>query len=109
MWSDSASVLNVPLLRDIQQYWLDAWQRSVLFLDVLRERGNIYLEHSAREVQHVLSFQAELIRDGRTLARPVNYGLVRIIPPPPAPRPIPRRRPSSSSIRAPATARASAA
>jgi hypothetical protein len=30
----------------VQNYWLDAWQRSILFLDVLRERGNIYLEHS---------------------------------------------------------------
>ena len=31
----------------IQEYWIDAWQRSILFLDVLRQRGNIYLEHSA--------------------------------------------------------------
>jgi pimeloyl-ACP methyl ester carboxylesterase len=65
----------------VQNYWLDAWQRSILFLDVLRERGNIYLEHSAKEVPHVLHFQAELVRDGRTLERPVNYALVRIIPP----------------------------
>src|ERR1700751_1447052 len=63
-----------------QEYWQDAWQRSILFLDVLRERGNIYLEHSAKEVPHVLSFKVELVRDGRTLARPVNYVLVRIIP-----------------------------
>ena len=61
--------------------WLDAWQRTILSLDVLRERGNIYLEHSAREVPHVLNFKAELVRDGRTLERPVNYALVRIIPP----------------------------
>ena len=66
----------------VQNYWLDAWQRSILFLDVLRERGNTYLEHSAKEVPHVLSFQAELVRDGRTLERPVNYALVRIVPPP---------------------------
>jgi hypothetical protein len=64
-----------------QEYWLDAWQRSVLFLDILRERGNVYLERSKQDVQHVLSFPTELIRDGRTLARPVNYELVRIIPP----------------------------
>ena len=25
----------------VQEYWIDAWQRSILFLDVLRERGNI--------------------------------------------------------------------
>jgi hypothetical protein len=65
----------------IAEYWQDTWQRSILFLDVLRERGNIYLEQSAKEVPHVLSFKVELVRDGRTLARPVNYALARIIPP----------------------------
>ncbi len=65
----------------VPEYWIDAWQRSILFIDVLRERGNIYLEHSAREAPHVLDFKAELIRDGRTLPRPVNYALVRILPP----------------------------
>jgi hypothetical protein len=69
------------LFQPLHEYWLDAWQRSALFLDVLRERGNIYLEHSAREVPHVLNFKAELVRDGRTLGRPVNYALARIVPP----------------------------
>ena len=50
-------------------------------LDVLRERGNTYLEQSAKEVPHVLGFKAELVHDGRTLERPVNYALVRIVPP----------------------------
>lgn len=63
------------------EYWLDAWQRSILALDVLRERGNIYLEHNARNAPHVLQFKAELVRDGRTLPRPVNYVLARILPP----------------------------
>src|SRR5271165_6486403 len=70
-----------PDIGAVQEYWLDAWQRSVLFLDVLRERANTYLEHAPKEVPHVLSFQAELVRDGRTLERPVNYALARIIPP----------------------------
>jgi pimeloyl-ACP methyl ester carboxylesterase len=73
---------NWPDVHAVQEYWLDAWQRSVLFLDILRQRGNTYLEHSAKEAPHVLTFQAELVRDGRTLARPVNYALARIIPPP---------------------------
>src|ERR1700756_90622 len=63
------------------EYWVDAWQRSVLLLDVLRQRGDNSVEHNARKVPHVLSFDAELVLDGRSLARPVNYGLVRIIPP----------------------------
>jgi hypothetical protein len=67
--------------RFAQEYWVDCWQRSVLFLDVLRQRGNNYFEHNARQAPHVLAFQGELVLDGRTFERPVNYGLVRIIPP----------------------------
>jgi hypothetical protein len=65
----------------IQEYWIDAWQRSILWLDILRERGNIYHEHNAGTAPNVLHFRAELVRDGRTLSRPVNYVLVRIVPP----------------------------
>src|SRR5215472_15566132 len=63
------------------EYWVDAWQRSILLLDVLRQRGNNYIEHNSRTVPNVLSFGTELILDGRLLPRPVNYGLVRIVPP----------------------------
>ncbi|MCL6699706.1 DUF3141 domain-containing protein [Sphingomonas sp. NSE70-1] len=62
-------------------YLLDAWQRSVLFLDVLRQRGNIYREQQEKAAPNVLEFDAEVVLDGRKLARPVNYGLVRIKPP----------------------------
>jgi hypothetical protein len=62
-------------------YWLDSWQRSVLFLDVLRQRGNSHLEHAAEDVPNVLNFKFEIVMGGRELERPVNYGLVRIIPP----------------------------
>jgi pimeloyl-ACP methyl ester carboxylesterase len=62
-------------------YLRDAWQRSILFADVLRRRGNIYLEQQEKIAPHVLGFDTELILDGRALAKPVNYGLVRIIPP----------------------------
>jgi hypothetical protein len=70
-----------PGMNDLLDYWLDAWQRSILLLDVLRQRGNNSREHNARRAPNVLSFDAELVLDGRTLVRPVNYGLVRIIPP----------------------------
>src|SRR5437762_7873558 len=63
------------------EYWVDAWQRSILLLDVLRQRGNNSAEHNARRAPHVLSFEAEVLLDGRTLPRPVNYALVRIVPP----------------------------
>jgi uncharacterized protein DUF3141 len=63
------------------EYMTDAAQRSVLFWDVLRQRGNQYREHIAETVPHVLQFKVELVVDGRKLARPVNYGLVRVVPP----------------------------
>jgi len=63
------------------EYAIDAAQRTVLFWDVMRQRGNQYREHMAEAVPNVLSYEAELIVDGRTLERPVNYGLVRIVPP----------------------------
>ena len=68
-------------LGPVHEYLLDAWQRSVLFLDVLRRRGNIYREQQAKMAPNVLEFDAELVLDGRKLPRPVNYGLVRIKPP----------------------------
>jgi hypothetical protein len=63
-------------------YVVDAAQRSVLFWDVMRERGNRYRDHLAKAAPHVLDYQMEVVVDGRTLERPVNYLLVRVIPPP---------------------------
>ena len=67
------------------EYWRDAWQRSILFLDVLRQRGNTYRERQEEVAPNVLEFDAELVMDGRRLARPVNYALVRIAPLPDVP------------------------
>ena len=64
----------------LSEYWTDAWQRSVLALDVLRERGNTYLERSTQNAPHVLTFKGELVLDGRKFERPVNYVLARIHP-----------------------------
>ncbi len=59
----------------------DATQRSVLLWDVMRQRGNQYREHLSQTAPHVLEYEVELVVDGRTLERPVNYALVRIVPP----------------------------
>ncbi len=60
---------------------MDASQRWILLLDVLRQRGNNYVERRGQTAPHVLTFKAELVLDGRTLKHPVNYALVRIVPP----------------------------
>jgi pimeloyl-ACP methyl ester carboxylesterase len=62
-------------------YWVDSWQRSVLFWDVLRERGNIFLEHEKEGKPPVLVFDYDIVMDGRLLEQPANYALVRIKPP----------------------------
>ncbi|HET6488591.1 MAG TPA: DUF3141 domain-containing protein [Syntrophales bacterium] len=63
------------------EYATDFAQRSVLFWDVLRERGNNYIEHKKEGTPPLLAFKWEMISDGRTFDRPVNYALIRIIPP----------------------------
>ena len=63
------------------EYMVDAAQRSVLFWDVMRRRGNQYREHLAETAPHVLDYEVELLIDGRTLDRPVNYCLVKVVPP----------------------------
>lgn len=63
------------------EYMQDAMERSVLFMDVLRQRGNNYEERIRSVAPNVLTFDAELVADGRTFERPVNCDLVRIEPP----------------------------
>ena len=74
-------------------YTLDAWQRSVLFLDVLRRRGNAFIEAEDDPMRHVLSFGFEVVMDGRDLPRPVNYWMARVTPPEGAPPTDPLNRP----------------
>lgn len=60
-------------------YVVDSMQRSFLFMDVLRKRGNMYLDHIDHGQPPVLIFDYEIIIDGRTLDRPANYALTRIV------------------------------
>src|SRR6516164_3983160 len=57
------------------EYMVDAAQRSVLFLDVMRQRGNQYREHIAEAAPHVLEYEFELIVDGRRLERPATRAI----------------------------------
>jgi pimeloyl-ACP methyl ester carboxylesterase len=62
-------------------YVTDCVQRGVLFWDTLRQRGNNFLEHEKAGKPPLLDYDYEMVVDGRKLSRPVNYALVRIIPP----------------------------
>ncbi|MCD2185055.1 DUF3141 domain-containing protein [Rhizobium sp. GN54] len=79
--SELSGIPTAQMFSDAYSYTLDAWQRSILYLDVMRRRGEQYEEHAASRVPHVLDYDADLVCDGRELPRPVNYGLVRIIAP----------------------------
>jgi hypothetical protein len=82
-WMSAAleTPLSGGLAQDAWSYWLDACQRTVLFWDVMRQRGNNYLANITKTAPNVLKFEFVLIADGRKLPRPVNYALVRITPP----------------------------
>ena len=84
--SQSLTTLSTqPTLPAVAQqavdYWIDGWQRTILFWDVLRQRSDQYYAQKEKAVPHVLSFDAELVLDARTFERPVNYLLVRVKPP----------------------------
>ncbi|MGE5946766.1 MAG: DUF3141 domain-containing protein, partial [Betaproteobacteria bacterium] len=63
------------------EYMVDTMQRTILYWDLMRRRSEQYYAQKAKEVPHVLLFEHESVLDGRTLKRPLNYGLVRIKPP----------------------------
>jgi len=63
------------------RYATDFAQRSILFWDTLRQRGNEFNEHTRKGNPPVLHFEYESVLEGSTLERPVNYELVRILPP----------------------------
>ena len=69
------------LWQDWWQYGVDFAQRSILFWDTLRERGNNWIAHERAGKPPLLAYDYEVIADGRGYERPVNYALLRIIPP----------------------------
>jgi pimeloyl-ACP methyl ester carboxylesterase len=69
------------LAEDAAAYLRDSWQRSVLTLDTLRQRGNGFLHAEEHGLPPVLDFATEVVLDGHGLVRPVNYTLLRILPP----------------------------
>jgi hypothetical protein len=62
-------------------YMVDAFQRSVLFMELLRQRGNQEIEIESRPMATVLRYEHEVLLDGKSLKRPMNYMLSRIGPP----------------------------
>lgn len=66
---------------DFALYLRDFFQRYFLFLDVLRKRGNNFVQHEKEGCPPVLAYDYDMVVDGSKLERPVNYSLVAIRPP----------------------------
>ncbi|MBC7857795.1 MAG: DUF3141 domain-containing protein [Burkholderiaceae bacterium] len=79
--TDGPDAAALPQLADAGSYAVDAVQRAILFWDALRQRGNGYREHTASGLKPLLHFDYETVLDGRSFERPVNYALLRIVPP----------------------------
>lgn len=73
---------NGTLAADWAAYLRDAAERAVLCADILRQRGDQFLEHEAAGCPPVLIYDYEKVMDGRDLPHPSNYELLRILPPP---------------------------
>jgi hypothetical protein len=93
-WMRYGTVADAALAatQQIIDYTEDFWQRTILFLDILRQRGNQHYEHVAQEAPNVLSFRFRVLMKGWEFERPVNYALVEIIPESDA-EPDPKKRP----------------
>src|SRR5262245_36370991 len=62
---------DMPVPTALNEYTLDFWQRSLLFLDILRQRGNARQDMLEPGVSSVLIYDTELVMRGDTLPRPV--------------------------------------
>ncbi len=54
----------------------------MLFIDLLRRRGNEEIEITSRPTATMLRFDHEVIMGSHSLPRPINYSLLRILPTP---------------------------
>ncbi|MFO7751442.1 MAG: DUF3141 domain-containing protein [Desulfobacteraceae bacterium] len=71
--------VSPQFFNDFWEYLDDGWQRSILFMDILRKRGNLYHEHVDQGKPPVLTFDYKIVMDGRTFDQPVSFALAKII------------------------------
>jgi len=83
--SQAKSMATLPMLMRPGTTWndyaVDFAQRAILFWDTMRQRGNDFREHQKKGLPPLLHFEYETVLDARKFARPVNYTLLRIVPP----------------------------
>lgn len=71
----------LQLWQEYVAYATDSSQRLFQTLDILRERGDIFIEHESAGCPPVLDYDYEIIADASEFERPCNYVLLKILPP----------------------------
>lgn len=69
------------LWKEWLSYSTDSSKRLLQTADVLKERGDIFIEHELAGAPPVLDYDYKVIMDASTFERPCNYVLLRIEPP----------------------------
>jgi hypothetical protein len=75
---DPAGIWAVGPWSDLIAYQRDVWERSILFLDTLRQRADDLLAHERAGKPPLLDFDYEFVVDARRFDNPANYALLRI-------------------------------
>ena len=75
------TVLLTNQAKQFQDYATDFAQRSILFLDVMRKRGNEMVTMTSNTSSTVLRFKFNVIMDGKNFAQPINYWLAKMVAP----------------------------
>lgn len=75
----AAPQVENPLAATPLAYAIDAFQRSILFLDTLRQRADNMIEHEKNGMPPPLDFKYETVLDARTFDPPANYAMLKII------------------------------
>lgn len=83
--SIKSSLQNTKNPFDLWQQWLsystDSSRRLLQTAEILKERGDIFIEHELAGCPPVLDYDYDIIMDASTFDRPCNYVLLRIKPP----------------------------
>ena len=69
------------LWKEWLSYSTDSSKRLLQTVDVLKERGDIFLEHERAGCPPVLDYDYKVIMDAAEFERPCNYVLLSIVPP----------------------------
>jgi hypothetical protein len=78
-YSPTAMASAVNWQQAAMDYAVDRWQRSILYWDIMRRRGNDFFDNVREGQPPVLVFDYEVIMDARDFDPPVNYTLLKIL------------------------------